>query len=412
MKFYETLFNEYINSSSIYDFHNENTELFNYISQNINAPINTPTLATNQTDTITENTSSLCKTQNKVLNQPSKFTNNFPNNFIIYGPSGSGKYTQMLKLIKPFSTSSLKYENKIFSNINKSVYYIHISDIHFELDFGILGCNSKLIWHDLFTQIVDFVSLKTNKIGFIVCKNFHEIHNELLEIFYNYMNVLSLSTIFTNQPNITGSSNNIHHKSANFSNEIIPHIKICFIILTEHISFIPTNIINTSHIISVAKPTKEQFIKGIGIQKPKICKNKIQNILNKINEKDIFNCKEIYSFALIDDVTQIPNDNFIIICENIIKELIDYSKNEQLINYTNLRDTIYDILIYNIDTIEAICYILFNLLSSNSINAKFVNEIISKLNIFAHQYGNNYRSFFHIEYILFLFLYYMKKTLL
>ena len=36
-------------------------------------------------------------------------------------------------------------------------------------------------------QIMDSIIAKDNKTGIIVCKNFHCIHNELLEIFYSYM---------------------------------------------------------------------------------------------------------------------------------------------------------------------------------------------------------------------------------
>ena len=50
-----------------------------------------------------------------------------------------------------------------------------------------LGCNAKGIWHDIFTHFNDMINAKSNKVGFIICKNFHEIHNELLDIFYSYM---------------------------------------------------------------------------------------------------------------------------------------------------------------------------------------------------------------------------------
>ena len=52
---------------------------------------------------------------------------------------------------------------------------------------SLLGCNSKTLWHEIFFQLVDIISVKQNKIGIIVCKNFHTINSELLEIFYSYM---------------------------------------------------------------------------------------------------------------------------------------------------------------------------------------------------------------------------------
>ena len=50
-----------------------------------------------------------------------------------------------------------------------------------------LGCNSKILWNEIFMQIVDIISVKSEKIGVVICKNFHMIHGELLEIFYSYI---------------------------------------------------------------------------------------------------------------------------------------------------------------------------------------------------------------------------------
>ena len=96
-----------------------------------------------------------------------KIYNKFPNklvllkNLIFYGPSGSGKYTQMLKSIKQYSPTELKYEKKISVTYNKQQYFFKISDIHFEIDMSLLGCNSKLLWHEIYQQIIDVISAKT-----------------------------------------------------------------------------------------------------------------------------------------------------------------------------------------------------------------------------------------------------------
>ena len=63
-------------------------------------------------------------------------------NVIFYGPSGVGKYTQMLKLIKIYSPTELKYEKKLCVTFNKLPYYFKISDIHYEVDMSLIGCNS------------------------------------------------------------------------------------------------------------------------------------------------------------------------------------------------------------------------------------------------------------------------------
>ena len=149
-------------------------------------------------------------------------------NMIFYGPSGTGKYTQMLKCIKRYSPSELKYEKKITVVFNKQNFFFKISDIHYEIDMALLGCNAKLVWHEIHRQIIDIVSCKTDKTGIIVCKNFHEINSELLDIFYSYM-----------------QKNN---------QSIIDNIK--YILISEQISFIPQNILNCCQCISVPRPTK------------------------------------------------------------------------------------------------------------------------------------------------------------
>jgi DNA replication protein DnaC len=63
-----------------------------------------------------------------------KFYNKFPKtlyelkNIIFFGPNGTGKYTQMLKSIKKYSPSELKYEKKINVTYNKQPYFFKISD--------------------------------------------------------------------------------------------------------------------------------------------------------------------------------------------------------------------------------------------------------------------------------------------
>ena len=46
------------------------------------------------------------------------------NNMIFYGPSGTGKYTQMLACIRKYSNSNLKYEKKLTITYNKIRIFI------------------------------------------------------------------------------------------------------------------------------------------------------------------------------------------------------------------------------------------------------------------------------------------------
>ena len=156
----------------------------------------------------------------KEINLPDNFEN--LSNLIIYGPPGIGKYSYVLNLIKKYSSSKLNYEKKLTYTYNKSVFNFKISDIHYEIDMDLLGCNSKIIWHEIYNLILDIIAAKNNKIGIILCKNFSNIHSELLEVFYSYMQKM-------------------------FNKGIV----IKFIIILENISFLPENIINCCRRISL-----------------------------------------------------------------------------------------------------------------------------------------------------------------
>ena len=285
------------------------------------------------------------------------YNNNFPKtinklgNLIFYGPSGVGKYTQMLNSIKKYSPSELKYEKKTSLTFNKQQYFFKISDIHFEIDMSLLGCNSKLLWHEIYQQIIDIVSAKHERSGIIVCKYFHEIHSELLENFYSYM-----------QKN----------------NSLFINLK--FIIISEHISFIPDNILNCCEIINVSRPSKATYTKCL---KTKLPTNlKLENITN-IKNLHLFN----------EDIML----HYKIICNKIINSIININD----LNFQKFRDLLYDIFIYNLDITECVWYILSSLIEKNLIKKEHLTDIMIKTYCFFQYYNNNYRPIYHLENYLF-----------
>ena len=299
-------------------------------------------------------------------------------NMIIYGPSGIGKYSQLLWLLKKYSLSELKYEKKITVQMEKNTYIYHISDIHYEVDMSLLGCNSKILWLEIFTQIIEIISVKPEKIGIVVCKNFHTIHTELLELFYSYIQQYS---------------------------HINSKIQIKFIILTEQISFIPNNILNNCYILSISRPNIDAYNTLLTM-----FANKLQLTIPRMNEtliKDIkpehiFNIKEIRSLLLLSDPKNVPKDIFNIVCNNIIKEMTNHSK----IVITSFRDTIYDILIYNLDIGDVLWYILSHFVKQDNVNKQpaIISDITNQCFIFLKYYNNNYRPIYHLESIFFYFI--------
>jgi len=267
-------------------------------------------------------------------------------NVIFYGPSGVGKYSQVLNCIKKYSNSELKYEKKLTVSFNKNNYFFKISDIHFEIDMSLLGCNSKLLWNEIYINIIDVLSARVNKSGIILCKNFHKIHSELLECFYSYI-----------QRNNTD-------------------VNLVFFLVTENISFIPDNIINNFYTISIPRPTKLNY-------------NKILNkkITGSINVKDISNIKN--------ELTNTKSFR-----TNIVKyvdKLYTVIDNPDTLKFTHFRDLIYDIFIYDME----IGYVLWLLLSKLILNNKLSQENLTSVYLdtfsFLQFYNNNYRPIYHLE---------------
>ena len=318
MKFYETRFEDYISASNNNNLHPRLQKLYNKFPEDI-----------------------------KNLKH-----------MIFYGPAGVGKYTQVLSYIKKYSSSNLKYQRKINITYHKKhEYSFKTSDIHFEVDMSLLGCNAKLLWNEIYSQIMDVLATKPIPYGIVVCKNFHMIHNELLDVFYSYMQ----SNIFRSE-------------------------KLIYILITEDICFLPYNIINCSKIIPVPRPTKTTYNKYI---KTKIDKSvslpmikNIKNIKANINELD---CSHK------------------IICKNIIRLL----ENMEQLKFMELREELYNIFIFHFNLNDCMWFIINHFIKKNRITNDQIGLVLIEVFKFFKYYNNNYRPIFHLE----KFFLYLCKTI-
>jgi len=351
MKYYETKFEDYINSSQLSNLH----------------PI---------VDT---------------------YKNNLPvslselHNIILYGPKGIGKYTQALNIISFYSPSVLKYDKLLTISNDKQDITIRISDIHFEVDMSLLGCNSKTLWYDIFFQISDIVSLRTNKSGIILCKNFHTIHNELLEIFYSYM----------------------HHFSKNHP------VKLIFFIITEQISFLPTSITQQCYTMQLGRPSISSYENIITRNKcNSLKKDDFLAQVSSIHSNVIYpSNKTIKTRDSYIDMTSINNikelkwlnyineDNFpLSLQEQTFDALCQHTQKINNINFLKLRELLYDLLTYNIDIQEVVLLYIKHFI--NEFNTEDISDILTNSYKSFKYFNNNYRPIYHLEKI---FLYIIAK---
>lgn len=229
----------------------------------------------------------------------------FPDNIIIYSGNDDINYKESLHIIKKYSNSNLNYDKKIIVEFNNNEYIYRISDVHIEIDFIFLGCIAKGLWDKIFEQIQLISNLKKN--FFILCKNFSNINNDLLDIFYVYLNNSNIRYIF----------------------------------LTNTISMIPDSILNCSNII---------------------------RLKNKKN-------------------TLILNESL----ENM-KSILENK------NISEIRNLLYDLLIYQIDTYAFLYEILNYSFNNYTISDEKKLELLNNLSTSLKYFNNNYRSIYHLEY--------------
>jgi len=344
----------------------------------------------------------------------SSYTKNINNlqNVILYGPAGVGKYSHSLYLISKYSPSQLKYEKRIAVSYNKETIFVKISDIHFEIDMALLGCNSKHIWNEIYNQIIDIVSSRPNNTAIIMCKNFHKIHSELLETFYSYMHEIEF-------------------------------VSLKFIIITDNLSFMPDNITKRCQIIHFKRPSMIAYNKCLldsssqgndqkgnpqsvnydllnihshepieniiikpqcgrpiyktsNISIPNIQTNEIFHVIKKtpVRLTSEFALHKITNIkSLKANITEllVPHEN---ICNNIIQLIKEPSMH---LKFDVLRELLYDLLIYDIDIQECIWFILDKLIQDGVLRQEYMDDIMIKMYTFLQYFNNNYRPIYHLE---------------
>jgi len=258
-------------------------------------------------------------------------------NLIFYGPSGVGKYSQALSVINKYSSTNLKYEKKLVLQLSKQTFNIKISDTHFEVDMELLGCNSKNNWNEIYSKILDIIESSKIRKGIILCKNFHSINNELLDVFYSYT-------------------------------QYNPDIKYVF--LTTELSFIPDIILNKCIIINVPMYSKSLLKKNLKCKKTE--SSNIKYIKGELTELD---------------------DMYKPIYDRLLNTIKDYNS----LSYSELREIIYDILIYKNDINDVIWYVIKDLINCGLLKTEKLGDVLFKTIQFFQLYNNNYRPIYHLE---------------
>lgn len=314
MKFFETRFDEYVSTCAKHNFHPKLNTMFE------------------------------------------KFPSHLPllKNIILYGPSGVGKYTQALNIVHRYSPSGLKYEKKTiipYSN-GKNQYVCKLSDIHYEVDMSLLGCNAKTLWHDIHGHIVDIIGGTPHKSGIVLCKNMQLVDHDLMETLFSYMQGGCGTTI----------------------------IQLRYIFVTEGVSFLPDNIVQCCEMIPVPKPRAVSVKKHVRKHNPCITDDGICRTIN---------LKSLYSPISHDQV-----EVFEIIVRNIVAIVTGGIMN---VVFSELRECIYDLFVYDANIHVCMWYVLSTLIKECYIDNRNIDVCVEHTFEFFKLYNNNYRPIYHVE---------------
>jgi len=163
------------------------------------------------------------------------------------------------------------------------------------------------------------------------------------------------------------------------------HIRLKYILITEHIGFIPNNILNSCEIVPVARPTAAMYKKIIApVTHAKLVPDRVTNI------KVLQNCE---------DPTQANQANL-----ELFDNLCDYITNVEQIRFAQLRELLYDILIYDFDIADCAHHLITELKRKGFLHDDDMSEVLINTYRFLQYYNNNYRPIYHLENFVFMLI--------
>lgn len=178
---------------------------------------------------------------------------------LFHGVAGAGKYTQALVFLERYSPSRLSVVKKMVVPISGSgddgwgcggsrggssgggsaeEMQVRRSDVHFEVDLSLLGCNTKTLWPILHAHMLETVASGVvgggSGVAVVLCKKFHELPRECMAGFSHYLR--------DNHMDVGGSS------------AALP-TRLVFMLLSEEVSFLPAELLDMCVRVPIALPT-------------------------------------------------------------------------------------------------------------------------------------------------------------
>lgn len=301
----------------------------------------------------------------------------FPiSNYLVYGGLSHENYAVACEIISEHSPSRAKCIRSLRVQFQKKEVLIPMGDTHFEVDVHALGTSAKYLWTHIIQQIQDIVVLRDSHVAFVVCKNFHCISNEMLELFTS---------------NVRETSYTTRHRST----------RIYYIVLVQNVSFFPRPFLARFY---KHRSPMDQFrrlaLRGgcanasEGTMDPEWLRERRNAETNRIRAYlgpqpleskvyELHRSSETYKMAIYEDLRQ---------C------LYHYRTS----NSNRLRNALYDVSIYGWDMYEVMWRLIRSLADNfetadDDKSAAVISDLLLESNNICEQYNLNYRPILHVE---------------
>jgi hypothetical protein len=86
-----------------------------------------------------------------------------------------------------------------------------------------------------------------------------------------------------------------------------------------------------------------------------------------------------------------------VLCNDLVEMMIDSDN----LKYMELRDKVYDLLIYSLDITDCIWYILDRVITMDLIKEEEIPDVMLEVYRCLQYYNNNYRPIYHLESLVF-----------
>ena len=109
----------------------------------------------------------------------------------------------------------------------------------------------------------------------------------------------------------------------------------------------------------------------------------------------IENLKEIHIMKRVKG-NEIPTNVFNCVTDDLLHKIY----HPDSFTISELRNSLYEMLVYNLDISECLTYIIFNLIQQSNISSDNINQLLINVYTFLKYYNNNYRPIYHLELII------------